>query len=228
MRRKIKQYNIARKLRRAGWSYKEISSHLNVQKSTLHYWLKDISLTQKQRLRLRKNWVNALQKARERAVIWHRAEKEKRLERAEQEASASLKRLRSLDDVVVEIALAMLYLGEGSKSSDTSLGNSNPLVLKFFLAAADCIYGLKREKIRCELYLRADQNADKMKLFWSNELSIPIENFKHIHIDARTRGSKTYAGYRGVCHLRCRNIALQRRLLALSKIFCDRVISRIY
>jgi hypothetical protein len=42
--------------------------------------------------------------------------------------------------------------------------------------------------------------------------------------DSRTKGSKTYEYYKGVCVLRCGNAAIQRKLLFLAEEFCKKII----
>ena len=118
----------------------------------------------------------------------------------------------------------MLYLGEGFKSQKTGMGNSNPIVLKFFLIIMRKLYNLNVDKISFNLHLRADQNPEIMKKFWSNELNVPIERFKNVSIDVRTKGKKTYPNYKGVCTINCANIAIQRKLVYLSNEFCNKII----
>lgn len=126
---------------------------------------------------------------------------------------------------VLELALAMLYLGEGTKRADeTSMGNTDPAVLKTFIWILKNIYNADVTKFRCELYLRADQNPSNMKKFWATELGVPIENFKYVHLDKRTRGSRTYSYYKGVCMVRYGNAAIKRKLLNISKGFCEKLI----
>jgi hypothetical protein len=72
--------------------------------------------------------------------------------------------------------------------------------------------------------LRADQNPEKMKRFWSKELGLPLNSFGYVALDKRTVGSKTYPHYKGVCYVRCGNAAIQRKLMYLSEIFYKKVI----
>jgi len=65
-----------------------------------------------------------------------------------------------------------------------------------------------------------------MKRFWAKELKLPIVNFKRVQIDKRTKGSKTYPHYKGVCNIRCGNIAIQRKLINIGNIFCQKTINK--
>lgn len=213
------------KLRTKGLSIRKIETRLGIPRSTLSGWLKDIELTSEQKEKLLQDWKNALVKARKKAVFWHNAQKEKRLQEARLRALESLKSIDLSDKNILELALAMLYLGEGTKkSSETSMGNSDPSILKLFLAVLTGIYGINIEKLRCELHIRADQNPKEIKQFWAKELALPLENFKYVSVDKRTVGTKTYPHYKGVCFLRCFNTSIQRKLLYLGRTFSEQVI----
>lgn len=213
------------KLRKRGVSIGRIEHRLGIPRSTLSGWLRNIELSQKQKEWLAQNWKNALVKARKRAVLWHNTQKEKRLLAAKEEALETLEYIEVNDARILELALALLYLGEGSKKTDdTALGSSNPLILKFFLAILTKVYNLDIRSIRCELSLRADQDPQKMKRFWARQLKLPMSCFKRTSIDKRTVGSKTYSHYKGVCNIRCGNVAIQRKLINIGNLFCQKVI----
>jgi len=215
----------ALRLRKSGLSLKKIEKKLGIPRSTLSGWFKDVILAKNQKEKLLQDWRNALVRARKKAVLWHNAQKEKRLEKAQKEALNVLKQIDTNNKNILELALAILYLGEGSKKGDeASLASSDPLILKFYVWILLNVYKVNIEKIRCELGLRADQNHQKMKRFWSRKLKLPLRNFKYVRVDKRTIGSKTYPSYRGVCCLRCGPVAIQRKLIFLSKMFCKKVV----
>lgn len=217
----------ARYLRRRGYSLRHIEHRLGIPRSTLSGWLKHIQLTKIQSEKLQQDWKNALVKARERAIIWHNAQKKIRWRHAEREAHQVLRNIDQQDTNILELALAFLYLGEGSKKSpETAIGSSDPEILKFFLVGLKRVYRYDVTKIYCQLNLRADQNPEKMKKFWAKELKLPYMNFRYFTLDKRTSGIKTYPTYHGVCQLRCGNVAIQRRLVSLSKLFLTQCIQR--
>ena len=159
------------------------------------------------------------------AVLWHRSQKEKRLKLAKTQALETLKHIDITNQYILELTLAILYMGEGTKKKlETSMGSSDPLILKFFLSSLKILYNVNLEKIRCQLNLRNDQDAEEMKRFWSKELNVPISNFSYVSLDKRTAGTKTYPGYKGVCCVIYGNVAIQRRLIYLSKMFCQKII----
>ncbi len=217
----------ARSLRKEGKSIKWIEKNLGIPRSTLSGWLKDIKLTEIQRKRLEASTYIALNKARVNAVKWHNEQKLKRFQLAEKEADATLAKLAN-NDQTIELALALLYLGEGfKKNSDTGMGNSDPLILKFFLKTIMKVYNFKIEKIAFYLHLRYDQDEEKMKEYWAKELEIPISNFKKTSFDKRTKDRETYPDYKGVCLIRCGNVAIQRKLVYIGRKFCEQTINNL-
>jgi len=215
------------KLRKKGFSIGKIEYRLGIPRSTLSGWLRDIKLSQEQKEKLIQGWKNALIKARKKAVLWHNAQKEKRLKEAREQALKTVEVIDITDKKILELALAILYMGEGTKSkAETAMGSSDPLILKFFLAALKTLYNLDLKKVKCQLNLRADQNPEKMKRFWSKELKVPFSNFGYVNLDKRTIGSKTYPYYKGVCHVLCGNVAIQRKLVYLSEMFCKKTIEK--
>lgn len=211
-------------MRKNGTSIIEIERHLKIPKSTLSGWLKPLKLSARAKKIIYKNWKQRLVKTRRLAIAWHNLQKLNRLKHAESEALNVVRKIDIKNPVLLDLALAVLYLGEGFKIENTGMGNSDPMILKFFIAVLRKNYNIPTEKFRCELHLRADQDPDKTKWWWSKELKIPLGNFTATSIDKRTVGSVTYPTYKGVCIVRCGSVAIQRKLLYISKMFCQKVI----
>lgn len=209
-------------LRRSGMSMTVIERKLGIARSTLSGWFKEVSLTEEQRTRLMKNSQDGWKKARSRAAESHKAQKSLRLLRAKQEALKVMEELE-LTNATLDLAFAMLYLGEGSKSGTTSIASSDPKILKFVLAVLEHNYSITRDMVKCELHLRADQNPDELKNYWSEELLIPLDRFRKSYIDQRTAGRPTYERYKGVCVLYCGSVAIQRKLVYLYTLFCEKI-----
>lgn len=203
----------------------KIEKQLGIPRSTLSGWFKHVKLSEKQKQKLINDNKARLVEARKKSTLWHNAQKASRLQEAEESARKTFEQINISDINVLELAAAILYLGEGSKKNvETSLGSSDPLILKFFLTFLRRVHGVEDSKIRCELYLRADQDPILIKQFWGKELNLPIENFRQVNIDKRTVGTITYDSYKGVCNIRCGNAAIQRKLMALSKLFCEGIV----
>jgi hypothetical protein len=211
-------------LRKNGLSINAIEEELGIPRSTLSGWFKDVLMDDTHIARLQKNKEDAWARARVNAAIWHKAQKAARLVEADNSAQRVLDSL-TINDDLIDLAFAMLYLGEGTKSRGTSIASSDPMILRFILISLERVYNLDRATIRCELHLRMDQDEDTMKQYWSEQLNIPIEQFKYVAFDKRSEGRTTYEHYKGVCLLQCGNIAIQRKLISLYNLFCEKVSS---
>ena len=218
---------IAIKMRKRGLSIVVIERKLKINKSTLSGWFKNIQLSPEKRARLEDSKIKALQRARAKATKWHNEAKKERLIFAEKDAKALLSIIDLKQKSILELALAMLYWGEGfKKNSETSMGNSDPVMLNLFIHILRVVYAVPTSQMRCELFLRADQDPVEMKLYWSKALDLPIENFKYVSLDARTKGSITRPEYKGVCAVRCGNVAIARKLGNISRLFAESILRR--
>ncbi len=211
-------------LRRKGVSMTIIEREFGVPRSTLSGWFKGVTLTEEQRTQLMKNRLDGWKKAREHAVISKNIAKTKRITLAKDQARGTFQSLPADSLAVMELALAMLYLGEGTKKNVTSLGNSDVIVLRFFLSALEKLYGIQRNTLRYELHLRHDHDEELLKQYWSTSLAILPETIKYVVKDKRTIGKPTINGYKGVCVVYVRDLSIQRRLIALYNVYCSEVI----
>ncbi|MEI6420530.1 MAG: hypothetical protein WCO30_02740 [bacterium] len=209
------------KYRLNGNSIRDIEKKFGIPKSTLNGWFKTVVVSDSKKELLKLRWKKSLITARKKAVIWHNKEKQKRLDIATSQANNTLNEIDYTNKETLELGLAMLYLGEGSKKGKTSLASSDPLILQFFIRAMKELYGLGSNNIKHELHLRADQDIELTKKYWSKQLNIPVENFSSISLDKRSIGRKTYEHYNGVCVLNYSNIAIQRKLVYLSRKYCE-------
>ncbi len=212
--------NNAIKLRKKGLSIGFIERKLNIPRSTLSGWFKEIILTDQQKNRLKERAKFALMRSRQKAIKWHKKQKEANIAKAESQADLVLEKIDLNNKETIELALSFLYLGEGAKKSTTSLGSSDPKIITFFISCIEKLYGLSRKSAKCELHLRYDQDEKETIKFWSAELGIPERNFIYSK-DIRTINSTTRPDYRGVCAIRIGGIAIQRRLMFLSRKFCN-------
>jgi hypothetical protein len=214
----------AHRLRQNGVSLRTIEKSLGVPRSTLSGWFKEIKLSEAQKAKLTDKQQQSLARARVKAADWHRQQRSARLSEAEIGADATFDRIE-LGSAASELALAMFYKGSRKAGSQTAaFSSSDPATLKFILAALESSYGLARARLGFVLYLRADQDIQEQKLYWSEQLAIPVENFKYVSLDKRTAGKTSFKSYHGVCVFKC-GMAIQRRLIYLYNLFSQEVIS---
>jgi len=210
-------------LRQKGTSMTVIEREFGIPRSTLSGWFKEVRLTEVQRTKLMKNSHDGWKKARENAVISKNIQKARRISLARNEALEVFEDLPADSLSVLELSLAMLYMGEGGKGDSTNMGAADPTMLQFFVESVERLYDLDRISFRYDLHLRADQNSEQQKEFWASKLQIPKEKIGYVSKDARTIGKPTRDNYPGVCQIRVGSIAIQRRLIALYNIYCYRI-----
>ncbi len=214
-------------LRKKGKSIREIETALGIPRSTLSGWLRSVQLSKTKKNLLDKKHREALIKARRSAIVWHNKQKVERMEFAKTSALETISTIESSKEIL-ELCLALLYLGEGSKKNfTTSMGNSDPLILKFFLKILRSVFKVELSKISLYLHLRADQDSEKMKRYWSQELGMPLDRFRKTSIDKRTIKTPTYEHYKGVCVVDCGNVAIQRKLVYIGRSFCEKTIKEL-
>ncbi|KKW33885.1 MAG: hypothetical protein UY79_C0010G0002 [Parcubacteria group bacterium GW2011_GWA2_53_21] len=214
----------AQHLRQTGKTYLEIQQKLNVRlpASTLSFWCKKISLSQKQRHRIQTIITRNRERARRAAVT---ANKNKRLEYLNDlfKNNRHLARIANNKDVSKIIA-AMLYLAEGTKGSRGCLtfGNSDPAIISLFIYLLTKIYTIDIRKFRCTVQCRADANIPELEKFWSRITSIPLAQFYKTRVDPRTVGKISLKpNYKGVCKLDYFSAHLYNDLTIISEIVCS-------
>lgn len=211
-----------RRLRSKGKTYSEIQDLLKVSlsKSTLSGWCKDVALPKWYKQKIYRLNQENYKKARK--LAWA-ANKTKR-ERFLQELLNDIKPLQEKikDREVLKMILAILYLGEGTKwkgHSGLVLGSSDPNIILLYIKLLELCYGIDREKMKCRISYRADQNIKSLERYWSRITSIPLTNFYKTKPDPRTIGKPTKKKeYKGVCVVMCAGSHIQLELEAIPKL----------
>lgn len=221
-RDKLKKQAVA--LRENGESYSAIELELGVSRATLSGWLGKLSLSTQAKKIILKRKQDHLKQACQKAASEHRRIRDEEVEKIVKEVVTDFTNLK-FDRLTKEMLLAMLYLGEGfKKRSVVGLGNSNPKIVSVFVELLREIYLVSDNKLRCFLYLRADQNDEKEKRYWSKMLRINVSLFRKSQKDKRTLGKKTYKGYHGVCAVYCYDASIEKRLMAFQEVLLKKLL----
>lgn len=80
------------------------------------------------------------------------------------------------------VAGLMLYWGEGSKKSHTSLANSDARLISLFIKWLDQFFKIGTHQIMIQLHVHQGQNINQLKKYWSKITSIPLINFQKTFI----------------------------------------------
>lgn len=204
-------------LRKKGLSYNEIGLKLGVGKSALNGWLSGLVLSEKIKKSLSEKKKNNLVKIRNKALVSLKNKRDKEYQILKLEMDEGLNSV-NFNKNTKEALLAMLYLGEGFKAkSIIGLGNSNSGIMSVFVSLLRSVYKIEEDKFRVYLHLRYDQNDLVERKYWSKLLSVPLNKFGKTQFDQRTKGSKTWVGYHGVCAVYYYDARIEKRLTILQK-----------
>lgn len=199
-----------------GLTYKEINQKLGLKipKSSLNHICKNIVLNEKQITRINLITKNNLAAGRQKALIANKLIFDKKLAQFRKDNHHLGEFMK--DRRAKLIALAMLYLGEGGKWKShrgLSLGSADSVIIKIYLNLLESCYGIPRDKMRCRIQYRADQNYEQIISYWSEITGINKQNFYPGYVDKRTIGKPTLKpDYRGVCVITCGGTAVQLEL----------------
>lgn len=201
-------------LRKQGKTYSEIRVRLKVPKSTLSGWLGRYPLTEEQLEKLKVNVRRKKLLAVERTTLTKFKKKQKRLKNT---YKSERERLLPLTKRELYLCGLFLYWGEGVKgsSSNVSLNNTDPRVVKFYHYWMTEVLEVPRERVRVAIHLYKDMSISESLDFWSNELGIPRKQFIRPYIKKSERVSINQKGFGyGTCGLYVGNRYLKDRIMA--------------
>ena len=168
---KLKEKELAIKLRRRGLSYNEILRKVPVAKSSLSLWLKSVGLAKKQKQRLTKKKLAAARRG------WE-ARRNKRLVSTtliKDKARAEIKNISKRELWLMGI---MLHWAEGAKEKQWNTGvgvdfnNSDPLMVSLFLRWLKEILFISQRNIIHDLYIHETADWEKARQYWSKVIKI--------------------------------------------------------
>lgn len=193
--RSMKNYNILKieaiKLRKSGLSYGKIKKKINVSKSTLSFWLKDVLLTKEQRKQLYTNKILVLSRG-------PQSQRERRLREITEIIKNAKKEIRSpISMESYRLFGAALYWAEGNKKNGLGITNSDPYLILFMVNWFEKILGVTPEKLKAQLNIYPQQNDLKIKSFWSELTGIPLKNFGKSFVKPLSRNYKKNNLYYG-------------------------------
>jgi len=198
------------KLRKEGKSYHQIRQMVNVSKSTLSCWLRDMPLSQRE-MRALRDWNQI------RIEHYRETRTKTREVRLQSTYEQQKKLLLPFSNRDLFIAGLFLYWGEGSKTraSDLRVANTDPAIPKFFIHWVTRILKLDKTKIRVHLHLYRDMDIKKELAFWSHILNIPQSQFTKPYIkeSASTTINRGTFGH-GTCTIRVGNARVSEGVFA--------------
>lgn len=187
--------NKAIRLRKKGLSYREIGKDVNVSKSTLSAWLKNIALSDDHRKRLYTKQILYLSKGSSSQKERRTREIDDIISKAEKEINPHM----SLN--TLQLMGAALYWAEGTKNNMFELTNSDPHLILFFVRWMYQIFQMPPQSLKARLNIYPQQNENQIKNFWSELTGIPTTNFGKSYVKPLSIGFKKNNLYYGTIRI---------------------------
>lgn len=165
----------AQELRKKGLSYLEIQKIVDIPKSTLSGWCRDVAITEEQALRLFKNKLKGAARGR---IIGAKRQQAKRLNEIKDMLTAGKSEVGRLSERDKFIAGICLYAAEGTKRDKVcNFANSDSLLIKFMADWFRRFCHVREEKLRGSLWIHDNLNWKKAISYWSKLVAIPRSQF---------------------------------------------------
>jgi hypothetical protein len=183
--------NKARYLRQKGLSYNEIRQEVDVAKSTLSLWLKNVELLPEHRKRLYTKQIEILSRG-------THSQKERRIREINTIINkATHEIVFPLSEESYKLFGVALYWAEGNKGKNFQITNSDPRMILFMIDWLKNIFQIDPGILKACLNMYSQQDEFKLKKFWSELTGIPLENFGKSYIKPPNRGFKKNNLYYG-------------------------------
>ncbi len=164
----------ARILRKDGLSMHEIAKRLEVSKASVSLWVRDVSLSEKQKKGLSENGRSIESVERRRASrLANEATKRNAI------VLHAKKDFSKLSARELKLIGCMLYLGEGGKTNRgiVRLANSDPDVIRIMMRFFREVCNVPEHKFRGYVHTFEHANVEKTEKYWSQVSGIPRGQF---------------------------------------------------
>ena len=198
------------KLRRQGFSLREISIKLGISKSTASVWLNTTQISIKGKKRL----DGLVIEGRRKALLKNNFNKEQVLKKINLKNKKTLKSV-NFNKEFYKFSCAMLYWCEGGKTDNSLIFyNSDPEMIKTYLYFLRKGFKIDESKFRVCLHLHSYHNEKKQKIFWSNITNIPQNKFIKTYKKENT-GKRKKEGYPGCASIRYHDSLIKKEVQGL-------------
>jgi len=206
-----------KEMRLAGKSLQDIASSLNMNKSTISFWCRDIKLSEDAIRRIKYNGNTKSMLGLMRYSEIKRNERIERTKNHKQEGVSLVGKLIERDILMVGLGL---YWGEGYKESNGELGftNSNFNIIDFYIRWL-FLFGVPKEDLIFRLTINHlfEKEEKNIKIFWVKHLSVQESQFSKttiIKTSLKKSSIKNKEKYKGVLRVKVRRgLKLKNKIL---------------
>jgi hypothetical protein len=205
---KLQEKFKAVEMRTDGKSYSEILKSINVSKSTLSLWLRDIELTQDQKNKL----LIGRKKSQHLAA---KAKQQKRIRLTEQIVLESKKEVVKFIKNPLFLSGLMLYWAEGDKSEKTEavkFSNSDARMVRIIMRWFREICKVPEQKFRVCIHMHALHCRGDIEEYWSDITGISLKQFYKTQIKPTSLKQRKNKLYDGTCAISVCNKNLFRKI----------------
>ncbi len=215
----IRVKHAAISLRKKGSSIKEIASQLGISVATSSLWCSSIPLSQKALEIIETKKGNALMLANKALHIIRQKHRNAMAIQLRKEAE-SIQYTRAL----CRLLCALFIWTEGGKSEKyrVSFTNSDPKMIRTFVALFRRGFRVDETKFRGLLHIHEYHNEADMLQFWSSMTNIPAHQFTKSYRKPHT-GKRIREGYKGSVHITYYDSNVAHTLAALYNIFAETI-----
>ena len=170
-------------LRSLGYSLPEISRELNVPKTTVFRYIKNVQILPK----FVTLWESKRAGSRYRKIL-----------KEQQAFSDGKKIIGNLSAKEKMLFGCALYWAEGSKK-DFGLSNTDPELIKTFINILRNVFNIQDDRLRISIRIYEDMDRDKCLNFWSQIVEVEKEKFTNVDVlFGKKKGKLEY----GMCRIR--------------------------
>ena len=163
-RGKTEEQERARDLRAEAWTLQEIASELNVARSSVSLWVRDVEFEAKPRNRSVSRNPSSLHLA--------------KLAEIEEMNAWGAAQIGRLSDDAFLVAGTALYAGEGGKTQGAvSFANCDPDMIRVFCCWLRTFFVVDESRLRVRLYLHQGLDLDAAIAHWAGVTGIPASQF---------------------------------------------------
>lgn len=193
------------KFRSHGKSIPEISQELNIPKTTVYRYARNVQILPE----FHKQWVSKRGGNTNRKLL--------KIEKAYKEAKDFIGIPSDRDKLLF---LSALYWAEGNKK-DLILSNTDPDLIKVFVTVLRQVLNIEKDRLRISIRVYEDMDVEKCLTFWSDLVGIVKEDFLKVNVlYGKKQGKLKY----GMCRVRVvKGGNLLKKINAINKIFTTNV-----
>lgn len=185
----------ARQMRRQGLSINAIVKAVGASKGAVSMWVRDIALTEEQKIELKRNqyrWgaQNRGAQVNRQRFLEHR------------QAAQELGRLKAKEGHPLHLAGCMLYWAEGAKNrNNLYFVNSDPDMMQFFVKFLRETLNVQDDEMSITIHCHNPNDVERIENYWVNLLRLPKTALCKTQIK---KGSNTRSNVliNGICGVR--------------------------